>query len=146
MSTKAKWEEHHNRTADVHAQVAAHHEHKDGSHAKKAEAYSALHKTTGHKEYAAIAEAHRSDSAQHKADGIFHRGEEAYHRSEADKCSKMIESDFEKRSNQLVPTGVSGVTPGVRAVPRPGQQPIAKANVPTEFSHLFTTEDEREAS
>jgi hypothetical protein len=48
---------------------------------------------------------------------------------EAEECMKAADSDFEKRFDELRPTGVSGITPDVpgraRIVPRFGQQAIA---------------------
>jgi hypothetical protein len=122
MSTKAKWEEHH------HTDHAAH-------LGKEA---------THHRAMAALPGKSKEEVALHKSHAEHCEAEQARHLEKAEDCRKAVESDFSK----LAPlNGVSGVTPNrVLAVPRPGQQPIAKANVPTEFSHLFSTQDEREAS
>jgi hypothetical protein len=142
MSTKMKWVEHHEGLADDHARIAAHHESKNESHTKREELHSALHKATGHKEYAAFAELHRGDAAKHKADGIYHRGKEAFHRAEAEKCSKAVESDM----NKVQPTTVSTTyRPGI-AIPHPGQPtPPSSPNVDPEFQKLVEVEhvDER---
>jgi hypothetical protein len=108
------------------------------------------------KAHEAIAEHHRSMSKAHNAamakesmgthQHDFHKTAAAHHDAAAaahetmlDECQKAADADLTK----LVPTSVSAVVPNrVVAVPRPGQQPVAKANVPTEFSHLFQVEDE----
>jgi hypothetical protein len=80
----------------------------------------------------------------HKTAAAAHTAAAETHEQMCDDCQKAADSDLTK----LVPlNGISGVVPNrVVAVPRPGQQPVNKAVVPTEFQHLFATEDEREAS
>ena len=148
MSTKTKWMEHHNHEADHAAAKAAHHQERKKGHLAHAALHDELHKSTGMKVHKTFADQHRADASIHDRMSTHYSTVEAYHRDQAEKCSKALESDFEKRSNELVSTSVSGVTPGVRAVPRPGQQHMRssadKPNVPSEFHKLFTVEDEQE--
>jgi hypothetical protein len=121
MSTKEKW--------------AVHHETDHAAHLGKEAAF--------HRAMMAIPGKSKEEVALHKAHAEHCEAEQARHLNHAEMTRKALESDFSK----LAPlNGVSAVTPGIRAVPRAGQQPVSKLNVPTEFQKLFSTEDEREAS
>jgi hypothetical protein len=120
-----------------------------------------LHKTAAdhHKELAGhyeglskcLDKAEGADSGKTflKAIADEHSSMAQFHTDAANACEKATASaDLEKRADTLVPTNISAVVPdrpGVRAVPRAGQQPIQTGpNVPLEFSKLVSTEDEEE--
>jgi hypothetical protein len=81
-----------------------------------------------------------------------------YHGARVEECMKATDDELGKSANtpdlekrvrhlegQLVPTSVSAVAPdrpgGVRAVPRYGQQPIERPNVPIQFETLSAIEE-----
>jgi hypothetical protein len=82
----------------------------------------------------------------HKAAAAAHTAAAETHEEMCNDCQKAADSELTK----LVPTNVSGVTPGFRAVPRSGQREIpaagAKPNVDSEFQDMFKVETGEERS
>lgn len=126
--------------AGLHKREAQHHVHKAAHHAAVGEHYQKLAGHIGKSEtteaskdsagiLAELASLHESLSAEHTSMS-------AHHHEMMEECSKAADGDL----NKLVPTQVSAITPdrpGIRAVPRAGQQPIPeRPNVPEAFEHL----------
>ena len=62
-----------------------------------------------------------------------------YKSMHSDAANKAVLDELNKGRNELQPTNISGVTPtppGVTAVPRAGQRPIAKTAIDPEFQEL----------
>ena len=137
----------------LHTNLADHHQKKTEHHAKMASHFAKLAKHLGKTETTEAAKDSKGIlealASEHEEMSQHHAGQVEFHHAQIEGCMKGMDSDLEKRANQLQPlNGISGVTPGVRAVPRPGQQPVNKApekpNVPLEFQKLFTVEEEEE--
>jgi len=132
---------------NLHTNLAAHNQKKSEHHAKMAEHFTKL---AGHFKKTEVTEATKDAkatlealAAEHEEMSQHHAGQVEHHNAQVEACMKADAGDLTK----MVPTNVSGVVPSrVVAVPRAGQQPVNKTVVPTEFKHLFATEDEREAS
>jgi hypothetical protein len=132
------------KVVDVNSHLHAFHK---AAHADRTMAIANHHaeikKATGSEEF------HKKEIARHEI-------MLAHHEDGMAECEKAAEvADLAKREheNTLRPTGgVSAVTPGVRAVPRAGQQPppaakvAEKPNVPAEFEDMFKVETGEERS
>ncbi|MFZ0520335.1 MAG: hypothetical protein WAL95_04895 [Candidatus Acidiferrales bacterium] len=81
-----------------------------------------------------------------------HEAAAEFHRDAMAECSKIAGDDLNKNSSdlikrlehlesQVVPTRVSAVAPTVTAVPRYGQQPMQRPNVPIQFEKLVAIEE-----
>jgi hypothetical protein len=128
------------KVVDVNSHLHAFHK---AAHADRTMAIANHHaeikKATGSEEF------HKKEIARHEI-------MLAHHEDGMAECEKAAEvADLAKREheNALVPlNGISGVTPGVRIVPRAGQQPVNKApekpNVDLAFEHLFKVDDAEE--
>jgi hypothetical protein len=128
--------------AEGHEKSKTHHLEMEKHHREMAKLHHALHKAIG---MAADQDGPHAQLAMHHYDiADLHKAKAAYHAGAADACMKGVDSDFEKRANQLEPSPISRVTPGVRAVPRAGQREPAKLNVAPEFEHLFKIDDAEE--
>ena len=132
----------------LHTNLADHHQKKTEHHAKMASHFAKLAKHLGKTETTEAAKDSKGIlealASEHEEMSQHHAGQVEHHNAQVEACMKADAGDL----NKLVPTSVSAVTPGVRAVPRPGQQPVNKApekpNVPLEFQKMFEVEDERE--
>jgi len=126
-----------------HAKAAKFHEAAAVEHAGLAFSHHGLAKLDGAAHDGAIGEHHKTMAAHHEKLAQLHKGYADHHASQADACMKGVaDGDL----NKLVPTQVSGVTPGIRAVARPGQPVPAKANVDPAFEHLFKVDEGEERS
>jgi hypothetical protein len=109
-----------------------------------------------HTYHATMAKAHETSSKdfqKESSEHIHHTSAAAAHTAAADncaecmaECSKVVWSDlFKTERGTPEPTQVHAVTPtapGIRAVPRAGQQmPADKPNVPVQFSKLVEIEE-----
>ncbi len=110
-------------SAEFHKLSHAHHEQRISAHK---EAMDGEHK----------------DSARH----AFHKASIAHHEPLRDfhkaAMEKAVSDDLGKAD--LTPTNISAVTPekpGIRAIPRYGQQLPERPNVPEQFQHLATVDD-----
>jgi hypothetical protein len=123
---------HHSTAAKFHAAVAA-------EHSGLAALHHGLAKLDGAAHGGAIGEHHKTMAAHHEKLSSLHKGYADHHATQSEACAKAMDADLTK----MVPLGdISGVTPGIRAVPRPGQQQIQKVNVDPTFSHLFSVDEE----
>jgi hypothetical protein len=118
-----------------HKTYHEHHSEKTRIHADHAEAHKArmatLEKGSAEHDY------HKTKHALHKATSESHATLAEYHKG----CMEKAADD---EMNKVVPSHVSGVTPGIRAVPRPGAPApgsAEKPNVPSEFQKLFEVEE-----
>jgi hypothetical protein len=133
---------------NLHSNLADHHQKKTEHHAKMASHFAKLAKHLGKTETTEVAKDSKGIlealANEHTEMSEHHAGQVEFHHAQVEACMKGMDSDLEKRANQLEPSPISRVTPtrpGIIPVPRAGQQPIAKANVPTEFQHLFEVEE-----
>ena len=128
-----------------HAKAAKFHEAAAKEHSGLAESHHGSAKLDGAAHDGAIGTHHKTMAAHHEKLSDLHKGYADHHSSQAEACMKGMDAGD---LNKLVPTNVSGVTPGVRIVPRHGQPApgsAEKPNVPVEFQKMFSVEDEEEA-
>jgi hypothetical protein len=137
----------HERQATHHTVKAEHHDKMSDSHAALAALHKKRHAATMDGTHAEIASQHETHAGLHKAHAGHHRGEADFHRAQAAACAKAAATAFEKRGNEIVPDGISRVTPdaptdGLRAVPRIGAAVPQKPTVPLDFEKAFAVENE----
>jgi hypothetical protein len=114
----------------AHAAIAAHHR-----------AMVSCHQSAMSKEAVAGDPMHEF----HKSAAAAHETAATQHDEMCNECSKAADGDL----NKIVPDGVSKVTPnapGIRMVPRAGQQVPPAVPLAPQFAKFLTTEDEEEAS
>jgi hypothetical protein len=116
MSTEAKWKEEHHRDHAAHLGKTAAH----------------------HRAMMAIPGKSKEEIELHKDHAEHCEAEQAKHLSHAEKCAKSATAEDLSK--------VSGVTPGVRAVPRHGQPVPEKLNVDSQFADLFKVEHTEDRS
>jgi hypothetical protein len=127
--------------AGTHAQESAHWTGVAKSCGQKAKIHAGMGdgEDDGHMQLAACYEKDQKQAEAHAA----------FHASQAGECTKAAASDDLEKLDRIVPDGVSKVTPtapGIRMVPRAGQQVPTAVPVAPQFHKFIETEDSEEQS
>jgi hypothetical protein len=139
----------HKLSHDHHAGKISTHEQAIAAH--KAAMDAEEEGTSQHAFHKAMVSHHEHIVAQHEPLRVFHKN--MMEKTTSDEMNKgampasieeYVRAVVMKTLDTVMPTAVSAVTPnrpGIVAVPRAGQQPVEKPNVPEQFAHLIKVED-----
>ena len=128
---------------NLHQEASRHHSSMSEHHGKLAAAAHGLAKCFGKAKEAESEHEHFTQMGKaHSAAAEEHQRLVEFHDAQAEACEKAAEGELQK----LIPDRVSRVlpnNPGVTAVPRAGQQPIAaQPDMPLEFQRLFKVDED----